>query len=93
MSARYQSDRAGMRAFMNSQMVGDAVLGVAQDLAGEANRRGNGGYEAQRRTVQAGKYATNRAGAEVVETERHFSDVRQRLLVNLSRQYRTRGGG
>ena len=78
---------------MNSKGVSDAMRGVAAEMAAQANQQGRGYYEAQPRTVQGGWGATNRAGAEVVETRRDYRDVRRRTLVNLSRQFTMRGGG
>lgn len=93
MSAQYRPDSRGTREFMNSQMVGDAMRSVAADLAAQANAQGKSTYEAVPRTVTAGWRNTERAGAEVRETERSWSDVHRRTLVNVSRQYRMRGGG
>lgn len=78
---------------MNSRMVGDAMRSVAADMAAQANAQGRGRYEAAPRTVTAGWRNTERAGAEVVESRRDYRDVRNRTLVNLSRQYTMRGGG
>lgn len=93
MSIRYTPDSRGTREFMNSQEVGAAMRNVAADMASQINRDGKGDYQANQRTVQGGWSATDRAGAEVVETRRDWSDVKRRRLVNLSRQYTMRGGG
>ena len=101
MSAKYTPDSGGTRQFMNSKGVSDAMRGVAAEMAAQANQQGSGGYEAQPRTVQGGWSASNRAGAEVTEIASHPSertvgawrDAKVRHLVNISRQFRMRGGG
>ena len=94
MSAKYTPDSGGTRQFMNSQGVSEAMRAVANEMAAQANRESKGGgYEAQARTVQGGWSASNRAGAEVVETQRDYRDVRHRVLVDISRTFRMRGGG
>lgn len=93
MSARYTPDARGFREFMNSQTVGSAMRSVADDMASQVNQQGRGDYEARNRTVQGGRRADDRAGAEVVEARRDWGDVRRRRLVNLSRQFTMRGGG
>ena len=101
MSAKYRSSTPGTREFMNSQMISKAMRGVADDMLAQVQREAKGGYESRSRTVQGGKYATNRAGAEVSETARHWSertpgawsDAKRYRLVNMSRTYTMRGGG
>lgn len=93
MSAKYRASDGGTRDLMNSQMVSKAMRGVADDMLSHIQREGKGSYESRARTVQGGWDASNRAGAEVVETDRHWGDVKRRRLVNMSRQYTMRGGG
>ena len=93
MSAKYTPDSGGTRQFMNSQGVSEAMRAVANEMAAQANQQGRSSYEAQARTVQGGWSASNRAGAEVVETQRDYRDVRHRVLVDISRTFRMRGGG
>lgn len=90
---RYRANSQGTRELMNSKMVGDAMGSVAADMASQANTVGRGSYESRQVTVSGGWSNTQRAGAEVVETVRYWPDVRDRVLVNLSNQYRMRGGG
>lgn len=78
---------------MNSQDISNAMRTVAEDMAAQAMREGKSLYKVNSRTVQGGRYATNRAGAEVVETQRDYRDVRHRVLVNISKTFRMRGGG
>lgn len=93
MSTKYTPDSRGTREFMNSKDISDSMRGVAAQMAAQANQQGRGSYEARARTVQGGWSATNRAGAEVVETQRDYRDVRRRVLVDISNQFRMRGGG
>lgn len=78
---------------MNSQGVSNAMRSVAAQMSAQANSQGRGRYEAVPRTVQGGWRATDRAGAEVVETQRDYRDVRRRVLVDISNSFRMRGGG
>lgn len=92
--AEYRPDSQGTRQFMNSKMIGDAMGKVAADFRAQLREQGaKSSYEARQRTVTGGRNASNRAGAEIVETDRYWGDVKRRRLVNLSRQYRMRGGG
>lgn len=93
MSARYKSDKEGTRQWINSRMISDAMMTVGRDMAAQANAQGRSTYEAVPRTVNAGYFNTARSGAEVREVRRDQADVRNRTLVNLSRQYVMRGGG
>ena len=93
MSARYTPNSRGTREFMNSQMVGTAMRGVADQLAGQANTAGRSRYEVRELTVAGGWGNTSRAGAEVYESRRDYRDVRDRVLVNVSRQFYMRAGG
>ncbi|WP_296249542.1 hypothetical protein [uncultured Stenotrophomonas sp.] len=93
MTSQYTPDSKGMADFLKSDVVGNAMRDVADDIASQANAQGAGVYDAIPRTVTGGWRNTERAGAEVVEEQRDMSDVRARTLVNLSQQYRMRGGG
>lgn len=93
MSAWYRSDPAGMRAFVSSQMVGAAMVSVASQLASAANQSGRSTYTARAATVQGGRQNSDRAGAEVVESDRSWADVNARHLRNITNTFRSRGGG
>lgn len=93
MRSNYTSSTPGTRDLMNSQMVSKAMRGVADQMLAQIQIEGKSTYESRARTVQGGRSASNRAGAEVVETDRNWSDVKRRRLVNMSRQFTMRGGG
>lgn len=93
MSARYTPNSRGTREFMNSAMVGSAMRSVASQVAGQANAAGRSRYEVRELQVTGGWRNTSRAGAEVYEANRDYRDVRDRVLVNVSRQFYMRGGG
>lgn len=88
----YRTDTAGLRELGRSEVIGRAALSVARDMAVRANAEGHGTYKARPRTVTAGWENEDRAGAEVVEVERDSRDVQSRVLVNLTKSYRMRGG-
>lgn len=88
----YRTDTAGLRELGRSEVIGRAALSVARDMASQANSQGYGTYEARPRTVVAGWNAEDRSGAEVVEVERDYRDYGKRILTNLSKSYRMRGG-
>lgn len=89
---QYTPDDRGMRQFRFSDTVGNAMGKVANDFAAQANARGRSRYVARQKLVRGGHQNSERAGAEVTEEQRHWNDVRERLLVNLSRDFRMRGG-
>lgn len=90
---RYRANQKGMKEFAQSDMVGKAMHDVARDLAADANATGRSDYEAREAAVRGGRNNSKRAGAEVEETTRHFSDVRTRHLIDITNQFRMRGGG
>lgn len=93
MTAQYRPDPAGFRQFMSSAEISKAMTNVADQLASQANSSGRSSYGVRPRTVQGGYRASDRAGAEVYETERHYADVRTRHLRNITKQFYIRGGG
>lgn len=86
-------DNGGFRAFLNSPELGRSMLGVAQQLAAEANSSGRSEYEAVQTVVSGGRDNSARSGAEVRESRRSWSDVRSRNLLNVTKAFRSRGGG
>lgn len=88
----YVSDPRGLAEFGRSNALSSAMVSVARDMASQANSQGYGTYEARPRTVTAGWNAEDRSGAEVVEVERDYRDYGKRILTNLSKSYRMRGG-
>lgn len=89
----FKMDDRGFKAFLMSPELGRAALGVAQQLAGQANQSGRSSYTAVSMTVSGGRRNEPRAGAEVQETRRSWSDVRARHLRNVTLAFRARGGG
>ena len=93
MGAQYRANSSGTREFMNSQMIGTAMRGVAGQLSGQANAAGRSRYEVRELTVTGGWNNSSRAGAEVYEADRDWRDVRNRVLVDVARGFHMRGGG
>lgn len=84
-SKRYKADSAGFQELGQSSWMSDRCMDAARSMAAQANASGHGSYEAVPRVVQAGQPLQPRAGAAVVETERNWQDVRNRVLVNVAR--------
>jgi hypothetical protein len=88
---RYMPVPSGLREIARSKAMGEASLEVARKLAGNANAVGEAKYEAATETVTAGWANEKRAGAVVRETEHHFKDWRDAVLLRTAAAMKVRG--
>ena len=90
MSRGYKPDDYGLRKLGESPGMAKASLEVAQRLAGNANAVGESKYEAANSTVTAGWANEKRAGAVVRESEPHWRDARDAILLRVTAAMRVR---
>jgi hypothetical protein len=88
--SRYTPDDYGLRKLGQSTEMAKATLEVAQRLAGNANAVGDSKYEAASTTVTAGWANEKRAGAVVRESEPHWRDWRDGILLRVTAAMRAR---
>ena len=67
-------------------------MAVARQIAGNANAVGDSTYEAANQTVTAGWANERRAGAVVRESQAHWRDWRDAVLVRVAAAMSVRGG-
>lgn len=77
----YEPNRTGFRQIGQSTDLGDAVLGAAKVLAGDANAVGRSEYEAVAAEVTVGRASERRKGAVVREKVHDYLDSRDAILV------------
>ena len=92
MSKKYEPVNLGLRALALSPGMAKAALEVGQRMAGNANAVGDSKYEAANTTVTAGWANERRAGAVVRESEPHWRDSRDRVLLRVADAMKVRGG-
>lgn len=88
--SRYKPDDYGLRQIGQSPGMAKATLEVAQRLAGNANAVGESTYEAASSTVTGGWANEKRAGAVVRESEHHWRDSRDAILLRVAAAMRVR---
>lgn len=86
----YMADSNGLRELGQSTGMAKATLEAAKRMAGNANAVGDATYEAANTTVTAGWANEKRAGATVRETEPHWRDSRDAVLVRVAAAMRAR---
>ena len=86
----YFADSGGLRELAQSAQMQAATLAVAQRMAGNAEAVGSGSYEAAPQTVLAGWANERRAGAVVRETDPHWRDARDAVLIRVAEAMRVR---
>jgi len=89
--SKYEPLSAGLRAVAKSPGMAQATLAVARRLAGNANAVGDSEYEAANQTVTAGWRNEKRQGAVVRETDPHWRDWRDSVLLRTVAQMKVRG--
>ena len=77
----YRSLDAGLREIGQSAGMGAETLRHAQRIAGNAEAVGRGSYAAQPGSIRYGMPEGPRAGAVAYESQRHWDDVRNAVLV------------
>jgi hypothetical protein len=82
-SRRYQAEDRGFREIGSSSAVGAEMVAVAERIAGNAEAVGDGEYEAKPSTVTAGWANERRSGAVVRESDPHWRDSRDAILVRV----------
>ena len=90
--SKYTPVEAGIREIAQSSAMGAATLGVAQQLAGNANAVGHSEYESEGQTVTAGWANDRRAGAVVRESVTDGRDWRDAVLLRVRDAMSVRGG-
>ena len=89
--SKYRPRPAGIREIAQSSGTASATLAVAQQMAGNANAVGDSTYEAQNQTVTAGWANERRAGAVVRESQPHWRDWRDAVLLRVAAAMSVRG--
>lgn len=87
---KYKADDYGLRKIAQSPGMAKATLEVAQRLAGNANAVGDSTYQAASSTVTAGWANEKRAGAVVRESEPHWRDWRDGILLRVTAAMKVR---
>jgi len=82
--SKYEPLPLGLKQIGNSPGMAKATLAVARRAAGNANAVGDSKYEAANTTVTAGWANEKRAGAVVRESEPHWRDSRDRVLLRVA---------
>ena len=82
--SKYEPLPLGLKQIGNSPGMAKATLAVARRAAGNANAVGDSKYEAANTTVTAGWANEKRAGAVVRESEPHWRDWRDRVLLRVA---------
>ena len=90
--SKYKPEPAGIRDIAQSAAMGAACLAAAERIAGAANAVGDSTYEAESQTVTAGWRNERRAGAVVRESEAHWRDWRDGVLLRVTAAMSVRGG-
>lgn len=90
--SRYEPRKEGIRDIAQSGEMRAAVLAVAEQMAGNANSVGDSKYEAESQMVTAGWANDRRAGAVVRESEPHWRDWRDSVLLRVAAAMSQRGG-
>lgn len=81
--SKYEPVDYGLSKLAQSPGMAKATLEVAQRMAGNANAVGDSTYEAANTTVTAGWANEKRAGAVVRESEPHWRDWRDGILLRV----------
>lgn len=89
--SNYKPVEAGVREIAQSSQMGAVSLAVAQRIAGAADAVGDSGYEAEGQTVTAGWANDRRAGAVVRESDSHWRDWRDAVLLRVTAAMSVRG--
>jgi len=88
--SKYEPLPLGLKQIGQSPGMAKAALEVAQRLAGNANAVGDSTYEASSTTVTAGWANEKRSGALVRESEPHWRDWRDAVLLRVADAMRVR---
>ena len=88
--SKYEALPLGLKQLGQSPGMSKAAMEVAQRLAGNANAVGDSTYEAAPATVTAGWANEKRAGAVVRESEPHWRDWRDRVLLRVADSMKVR---
>lgn len=91
MAGRYQPRQAGLKELALSDWMKQTMLDVGRKMAGNANAVGESKYEAKSVKVRAGWANEHRYGASVAETEHHWKDSRDAVLVRVAAAMTQRG--
>jgi hypothetical protein len=86
----YKPNDYGLSKLAQSPGMAAASMAVAQRLAGNANAVGDSTYEAAPSTVTAGWANEKRAGAIVRESQPHWRDWRDRVLLRVADSMKVR---
>lgn len=89
--SKYEPRKAGIREIAQSSAMGAACLSAAEMIAGNANAVGDSSYEAERQTVTAGWANDRRAGAVARESQSHWRDWRDGVLLRVTAAMSVRG--
>lgn len=82
--AGYRAQPRGLKELAQSDWMKQTMLGVGRKLAGNANAVGDSKYEAKSTTVRAGWANEQRQGVSVAETEHHWKDSRDAVLIRVA---------
>lgn len=87
----YRADDDGLRQIGQSAAMGEATLAEAQRLVGNIEAVADGKYESEASKVTAGWKNERRAGAVVKESEPHWRDERDAIMVRVIQAMEVRG--
>lgn len=90
-SRHYKADDDGLRQIGSSTAMSAAVVAVAERLAGNAQAVGDGDYDAKPSTVTVGWQNERRSGAVVRESNPHWRDSRDAILLRVTAAMEVRG--
>lgn len=80
---KYTPRDRGLSEIANSPAMSKAMVDIGKGMAGVAESAGDSKYTAEATTVRAGWNNETRQGARVKETERHWRDSRDAVLVRV----------
>jgi len=88
--SKYEALDIGLKQIAQSPEIAAQTLAVAKRIAGNANAVGDSKYEAESLTVTAGWDNERRAGAVVRETDPHWKDWRDAVLLRVTNAMKER---
>jgi len=80
----------GLKQIAQSPQIAAETLAAAKRIAGNANAVGDSKYEAESQTVAAGWNNERRSGAVVRETDPHWKDWRDAVLLRVTNAMKER---
>lgn len=92
-SRNYYADNTGLAEIALSPKMADAMLDVGKTMATRAEAVGDSKYGAENTIIHIGRDNEARQGVSVHETESHWRDWRDAILLRVMDGMEIRGGG